>query len=673
MPLLSTFGAASARSFGGIGAAAAGAGLDIDEAFSTYLIDGNGSTQTINNGIDLSGEGGLVWIKNRDDSGSNHLLYDTARPLISSKISRLYSNLTNAASEGNNELSSFNSNGFTLGGSYNTNSSSYDYASWTFRKTPKFFDIVTYTGNGTPNRTISHNLGSDVGMMLIKKTSGDANWIVYHRGIGATNYLELDNDSQANDYHFFQDTAPTSTQFTIHSNSKVNENGATYVAYLFAHNDGDGGFGPDADQDVIKCGSFTTNGSGVASVNLGFETQWLMYKKSSGDGSWVMYDNMRGMAATGSNIGAILYANGNFATLSTSAGDAKATATGIDFSTGENNTTYVYMAIRRGPLAEPENATDVFAPIAYTTTDGSWQDRILQSNFTTDLAINGYRNITDGGTHTFVDRLRGYANILRSHQTNAESVRSGDYYPWPQTGQSVTSNEWSKYNAGNGLDYYNYQWKRAPGYFDAVAYSGTGSGNLQISHNLNAVPEMMWVKIRSGATNDWVVYHKDLPTSGDSKKTLFLNLNSAGGYGNYFADASGVHVAPTSSVFTLGSEAAVNGSSSYNYIAYLFATVAGVSKVGSYTGNGSTQNIDCGFSNGARFVLIKKTSDTGHWVVFDTARGIVAGNDARLKLNSTDAETSSYDDIDAYSAGFTLNNVPLCNANGASYIFYAIA
>jgi len=180
---------------------------------------------------------------------------------------------------------------------------------------------------------------------------------------------------------------------------------------------------------------------------------------------------------------------------------------------------------------------------------------------------------------------------------------------------------------------------------------------------------MMWVKIRSGATNDWVVYHKDLPTSGNTKKSLFLNSTSAGGYGDYFANASSVHVAPTSSVFTLGSEAAVNGSSSYTYIAYLFATVAGVSKVGSYSHtNGSATNVDCGFSNGARFIIIKRTDSTSDWRVFDSVRGIVSGNDNYLLLNDTDAE-SVYDFVDPLSSGFTVAS----NYDTGDYIFYAIA
>jgi hypothetical protein len=131
--------------------------------------------------------------------------------------------------------------------------------------------------------------------------------------------------------------------------------------------------------------------------------------------------------------------------------------------------------------------------------------------------------------------------------------------------------------------------------------------------------------------------------------------------------------APTSSVFSVGTGGSVNDSGK-TYIAYLFATLAGISKVGSYTGTGSTLNIDCGFSSGAKFVLIKRTNDTNNWTLFDTARGIVAGNDPYLYLNTTDAQVNAADYIDPYSAGFSLTGVSsLTNENGSTYIFYAIA
>lgn len=105
----------------------------------------------------------------------------------------------------------------------------------------------------------------------------------------------------------------------------------------------------------------------------------------------------------------------------------------------------------------------------------------------------------------------------------------------------------------------------------------------------------------------------------------------------------------------------------------MFATVAGVSKIGSYTGTGSDINVDCGFSAGARFVLIKRNNDAGNWFVYDSVRGINAGADPYILLNSNSAEDSSNDDIDPLSSGFTIPSGSNVNTNGGTYIFLAIA
>jgi hypothetical protein len=212
-------------------------------------------------------------------------------------------------------------------------------------------------------------------------------------------------------------------------------------------------------------------------------------------------------------------------------------------------------------------------------------------------------------------------------------------------------------------------WKRAPNYFDVVAYAGDGTTGRTVSHNLGVAPEMMWIKNRDGARN-WAVYHKEL----GGTKLLYLNgTNASITESNIFNNTD-----PTESVFTLGSNRDVNSSISENHIAYLFASVDGVSKVGSYTGNGTStgdaQNIDCGFSSGARFVLIKASSVAYGWMLFDTERGITSGNDSLLILNDTDAETTAFDSVDPYSSGFTAVQGPYnVNQNGVEYIFYAIA
>ena len=131
---------------------------------------------------------------------------------------------------------------------------------------------------------------------------------------------------------------------------------------------------------------------------------------------------------------------------------------------------------------------------------------------------------------------------------------------------------------------------------------------------------------------------------------------------------------PTSTQVYIGTNDAVNKSAA-TYVAYLFASCPGVSKVGSYTGTGTTKQIDCGFTGGARFVLIKRTDSTGDWYVYDSARGIVSGDDPYLLINSTAAEVTNTDYVDTYSAGFELSSTAPAglNANGGTYIFLAIA
>ena len=138
----------------------------VDDVFSTYLYTGNGSTQTINNGIDLAGKGGLVWIKLRSgpNAVSNHVLFDTVR----GAGRRLYTNTTDAEFNGGNILTAFTSSGFTIDASI-YNDSSNAPVSWTFRKAAKFFDVVTYTGTGSAT-TIAHNLGSTPGCIIVKRT-----------------------------------------------------------------------------------------------------------------------------------------------------------------------------------------------------------------------------------------------------------------------------------------------------------------------------------------------------------------------------------------------------------------------------------------------------------------------------------------------------------------------
>ena len=206
-----------------------------DDIFSTFLYKGNGSARSINNGIDLSGKGGLVWTKTRNHD-YQHFLIDTVR----GNTKGLASNTTaaEATKVSNDGITSFNSNGYSLGvdsanpdGYANENNKT--YASWAFRKSPGFFDVVTYTGNSSDTQTISHSLGCVHGLIIVKRTNDTGDFAVLHRNLGAGKYLRLNQTSAESDTdQIWNDTEPTSTQFT--AGVWVNAENSEYVAYLFA-------------------------------------------------------------------------------------------------------------------------------------------------------------------------------------------------------------------------------------------------------------------------------------------------------------------------------------------------------------------------------------------------------------------------------------------------------
>ena len=661
MPLLETKGAGSAQGFGlSLGSAEP---VYIENVFSTYLYTGNGSTQTITNGIDLAGKGGLVWAKTRNFS-SNHALFDTVR----GGSSLLQSNLTNAVYTGSTYISPFSSNGFTWAfGDNQINGSGRNYVSWTFRKQPKFFDVVTYTGNGS-NRTIAHNLGSVPGCIMVKRLDGAASdWNVYHRSIGNTFRVLLNSTSAAVDISdlVWNATTPTSTVFSLGTNSGVNSSGDTYVAYLFAHDAG--GFGLTGTDNVISCGSFTSPSGSSTDINLGYEPQWLLVKATSTADTWLLYDTMRGLYGGGNGYGNALFPNntdveggyGDFISLNSTGFNVKS---GV-YSLGTN---LIYIAIRRGPMKVPTSGTSVFSPVAYT---GTGATQSVTAGFPVDLSITGARSQAAGSS--FYDRLRGATKLLIPWATSAESTKSDALTSFASNTQITLGADTTTLSVNDsGSTYVDWMFGRAPGFFDEVCYTGTAPTAQNLTHNLGVAPEFIIIK-RRDASGSW--FTGSMFTSTTVTRAV-LNANNDQDLNSLYSGQSIFGGQPTASVFSVGTGSGANASGG-TYVAYLFATLAGVSKVGSYTGTGTTLQINCGFTGGARFVLIKRTDSTGDWYVWDSARGIVAGNDPYLLLNSTAAEVTSTDYIDTASTGFEISSTApaAINANGGSFIFLAIA
>jgi len=627
-------------------AGALGESTYIEDVFSTWLYTGNGSTQTITNGIDLSGEGGMVWIGRRDTTNFN-VVTDTARG------ANLSINTYSTAAQTSPALNwTFNSNGFSQNNSFGGwNASGASYCAWTFRKAEKFFDVVTYTGNGTAGRTVAHNLGSEPGFIIVKRTNSADEWFCYHRSLSANNviYLNLTNATNSAP-NMWNNTAPTSTVFSLGTDTGVNANGGTYVAYLFAHDAG--GFGASGSDNVISCGSFTHNGTSTT-VNLGYEPQWFIIKRTDAAAEWELTDTMRSASATGKFT--YLFPSASFAETTNTRGNIA--ATGLSLNSGLSAGTYIYVAIRRGPMKTPESGTSVFAPVVYAG-NGTTQD--ITTGFANDMEIIRRRGSAEN--NVIEDKLRG-KEVLFTNTTDAGLASTGDVTGYLNTGFTLGASNQGSTNDGGSPSYISWNFRRAPGFFDEVCYTGDGSNPKTITHNLAAVPELMIVKRRNN-TGSWLVYSAGIGATN----YLVLNATDASTAGGVFNNAT-----PTSSSFQVyGTSLNTNGGT---YVAYLFATCPGVSKVGSYTGTAATQQINCGFTGGARFVLIKRTDSTGDWYVWDSARGIVAGNDPYLLLNSTAAEVTNTDYVDTYSAGFEISSTAPAgiNANGGSFIFLAIA
>jgi len=623
---------------------AAAAGGDsatyVEDVFSTYLVTGDGSAYTANNGLDLDGEGGLVWLKARSASGYNHTLYDTARS------GTLFSDAANGSGDYASEIASYNSNGFTTvssGASYN-NVAGVNYVGWSFRKAPGFFDIVTWTGNSVTGREISHNLGSVPGCIIIKSTTDARSWIIYHVSMGNGHIIKFSNLAKESSA-LFNNTTPTSTVFEVNNDNDVNVTGSSYIAYLFANNEAE--FGADADESIIKCGSFTTDGSGNGTVSLGWQPQYLLYKNSTGAGHWVVLDTMR---AFGVDNNARLFPNTSGPEVTTSA-DMFLRTQGFEMVGGDASATLIYIAIRR-PMKVPEAATDVFAVATRVTGKPNWT-----SNFVVDAA---WQNPNTGAAR--------YEDVF----SRLTSQNTGDFMPAGDTAAGTDFAYWDsmtgwRQDGSTSSVAISWMWRRAPEFMDVVCY--TGSNGANITHGLGAVPEMLIVRNRTASSYDWHTYHQAMGNNYE------VRLNQANGTNVIGTTTIWNTTTPTASVFSVLDNAAVNGNATQEYIAYLFATLDGISKVGSYTADATLTTIDCGFSAGARFVLIKRTDASGDWYLYDSVRGIVAGNDPYLIVNTETAETTGTDYIDPDNSGFqiTAAGSSTINVDTGEYIFLAFA
>ena len=305
--------------------------------FNTKLHSGTGSSNAIT-GIGFQPD--WTWIKCRNATEA-HRVIDSVR----GAEQEIYTNLEDEEFNEAQGLKSFDSDGFTLGTTPGYNGSGKTFVSWNWKKTATAgFDIVAYTGNGSA-RTISHSLSAVPSMMIVKsRSSAGKPWGVYHHkntSAPATDFLSLNNtNATADSSAFWNDTAPTSSVFSVGTSNDVNENGTTYIAYLFAEKQG-----------YSKFGSYTGNGSADGPFTYtGFKPAIVICKKTSSTGDWELYDNKRN-GFNGGNVR--VYPNANDAPSGTGRLSLLSNGFKITNSSGNLNgsgNSFIYMAFAESPF-----------------------------------------------------------------------------------------------------------------------------------------------------------------------------------------------------------------------------------------------------------------------------------------------------------------------------------
>ena len=332
-------------------------GLDKpSDYFNTKLYTGDGTSSHGITGVGFQPD--WIWIKRRDVAGW-HYLFDPIRGANKT----LYSNLDSGETTDTNNLQSFDSDGFTVGTQADMNQSGGTFVSWNWlgangtasntdgsitstvsANTTSGFSVVSYTGTGS-SATIGHGLGSELACYIIKQRNTTGGWIVYHQANTSspeTEYLRLDKTDSTVDDAIFNDTAPTSSVFSIGTNAPVNTSGGTYIAYCFAEKKG-----------FSKFGSYTGNGStdGIF-VYTGFKPAFVMGKRTNSTEDWFLFDSTRDTHNVNHKL---LYPNGTNAEYTGVSARNDFLSNGfkmriIDNKENGSGSTYIYMAFAEEPF-----------------------------------------------------------------------------------------------------------------------------------------------------------------------------------------------------------------------------------------------------------------------------------------------------------------------------------
>jgi len=663
------------------------------ENFNVVLYNGTSATHAIT-GVGFKPD--FVWIKDRSN-GESHILNDSTRGAGND----LSSNTNSAQANRPTGFVSFDSDGFTLGadgGGVVNDSARGPYVAWCWKagggttssntdgtitstvqtNQVSGFSIVEYTGNGnTSQESFGHGLNSTPELIIQKSidtlsTYGTNNWLLGGSAVGAAgSWLEFNSqDAKQTDSNYWGNQLPSSTVVYISGSAERvhNESGKKFINYCFVEKAG-----------YSKFGTYTGNGSATGPiVNTGFEPAFVIIKRTDSADNWSMTDNARN---TTNPRNKTLFPNLTQTEL-TSGYSVNYLSNGFQIAdsgggVNANGGTFLYIAFGSDPSAAP-TLPDSFANKIYSGNGGT--QSITGLGFSPSWVWAKRRSATED--NAWFDIVRGTEKQITSNKTNAQNNTTNAISSFDSDGWTTGAN-----NALNtsGQTYVAWNWKINPlptintdgaiqsivsanqaAGISIVKWDGTGSAST-VGHGLGSAPEIIFTK-RLNGSGDWYSFSTFL-NSGTNPAYNFIKLNSSdaeivnGSSGGSIWNST----SPTATVINVGTT--LSGSSSDSYIAYCFTSISGFSKMGTYTGNSSTQSIT-GLGFQPNWLMIKQINGSNSWRIFDSARGLSAPQTLFANLDSQqDSESNTVSSFD--SDGWTMGSQQGVNDNGDTYIYMA--
>ena len=663
--------------------------------FAPYIYTGNGGTQN----IPLNFSPGLTWIKSRTNP-YDHNLYDIVRGADgqgggSDKV--ISSNKTNAQEQGDGDVTITNS-GVTVVETTGSSSSSEvnlngaNYISWNFKaggaattiaantvgntiasdvsvNNTLGFSIAKYVGNAISGATYAHGLDATPELVLNKVIDYNQSWWAFTPTLGANKFMQLNTAAAAttdSDYYY----SVSSSLFTLNGPGyppALNQSGKNYITYNFTSKPG-----------FSKVGTYTGNTTNLPIVSIGFEPAFLMIKAATISDSWFMVDNKR---ETSNPRGDRLFANSSAAEASEPGAQVNFLTNGFQITgsgggagqTNSNGATYLYLAFAADPSTTTPSLANSFATELYTGNGGT---QTVTTGFKTDLVW--LKSKTASYPPYMADSVRGTLKVLRSSEKDAQSTGTG-VSSFGSTSFDVTGGGENQ----SGGSYVSWNWKaggtpsintdgtltslvsanQAAG-FSILQWNGNGTVGATVGHGLNAVPELFITKNIAATNLNWATYNV---TTGNSAR-LTLNESAAANTGRVEWNST----TPTSSVVTFSDHPCVN-SSGVSYIGYAFTSISNYSKIGNFSGSGSSGNFqNIGFT--PTWIMIKAYQGGGSdWYILDNKRP--GGNTTREFLGAN-LIGGTYNASETNAMQFVTNGFQFggssFNTSGYDYIYLAI-